>query len=419
MKKILIILFTLAAGSLIAQSNDNNAHTVTSGEAKLLEKANSIATTNYLNAASFLSSKLTQKSSAPMLFATGNFYFKADKHKQAETLYISTLNKTQDYVDVKKNLARLYLTTEQFDKAKDIILSLINSDPTNSEYYLFLGNAYMLSNFDTPAETAFRQCLMIDPINHNAKLGLCRSLLNQDKYRDVIPIANELLALNAESQVYWMLLANVQIAEGNIINALYSLETAKRLGCTTPDMEMTLANIYLNQNLSENAIRIYTKLLQSNEKFNDEQLKNIINALLSMDKIELSQKLLKEVKTKDILNGKSILKLQAAIYTAKNQQEDAVKIYRQILEDNPIDAETLIAYATYLKNQQLYEKAIITIKPVTRLKGHEATALLILTDIELERRNFQVAANYLENAMIFENNLATENYLRQIKKLIK
>ncbi len=409
----------LAATSMFAESNDNSAHTVTASEAQLLDTASSIATTNYLNAAAFLSSKLTQKSSAPMLFATGNFYFKADKYKQAETLYVSTINKAPDYVDVKKNLARLYLTTEQFDKAKDVMLSLISSDPTNSEYYLFLGNAYMLSNFDTPAETAFRQCLMIDPTNQNAKLGLCRSLLNQDKYKDVIPIANELLALNAESQVYWMLLANVQIAEGNITNALYSLETAKRLGCTTPDMEMTLANIYLNQNLSENAISIYTKLLKSNKKFDDQQLKNIINALLSMDKIELAEKLFKEVKTKDIFNQESILKLQAAIYVAKNQQENAVKIYKQILEDNPIDAETLIAYATYLKNQQEYEKAIITIKPVTRLKGNEATALLILTDIELERRNFQAAANYLENAMIFENNLATENYLRQIKKLIK
>jgi cytochrome c-type biogenesis protein CcmH/NrfG len=276
----------------------------------------------------------------------------------------------------------------------------------------------MLSNFDTPAETAFRQCLMIDPTNNSAKLGLCKSLLNQEKYKEVTPIAKELLDLNANSQVYWMLLANVQIAEGKITDALYSLETAKRLKCTTPEMEMTLANIYLNQNLAKNAIDIYIKLLDNTDNFEVEQLKNIINALISLGEVDLAEKLYNNLKNKKILNNEESLKLKASIHIAKQEQKEAIEIYKQILELNPIEAETLIAYATYLKDEQLYEQAITTIKPVTRLKGHEAAALLLLTDIELERRNFQAAVNYLENAMIFENNPATENYLRQIKKLL-
>jgi DNA-binding transcriptional regulator WhiA len=56
-----------------------------------------------------------------MLFATANFYFKADEYKAAQTLYLDTLKKAPDYVEVKKNLARLYLTTERFDKAKEVI----------------------------------------------------------------------------------------------------------------------------------------------------------------------------------------------------------------------------------------------------------------------------------------------------------
>jgi len=400
-------------------SNTQFKHSITPDEAQVLETANDIASTNYLNAATFLSSKLTQNSSSPMLFATANFYFKADEYKAAQTLYLDTLKKTPDYVEVKKNLARLYLTTKKFDKAKGVMLELINSDPTNPDYYLFLGNAYMLSSLDTSAETAFRQCLMIDPTNNSAKLGLCRSLLNQEKYNDVIPMAKELLDLDAESQVYWMLLANVQIAEGNIANALYSLETAKRLKCITPDMEMTLANIYLNENLSQNAVDIYIKLLKENpNKFKTEQLKSIINALIAMNKIVLADTLYNSLKDKKVIKKEDNLKLQASLHVAKKQQKAAVKIYQEILEENPIEAETLIAYATYLKEQQLYDQAITTITPVTRLTGYEATALLLLTDIELERRNFQAAVSYLENAMIFESNPATESYLRQIKKLL-
>jgi cytochrome c-type biogenesis protein CcmH/NrfG len=419
MKILILTIICLMVANIYG--NDSNAqlkHTVTPAEAKLLERANSVASTNYLAAATFLSSQLSQNSSSPMLFAIGNFYFKANEYKAAKRLYLDTLKKSPDYIDVKKNLARLYLTTEEFDKAKVVMIELISSDPTNPDYYLFLGNAYMLSNFDTPAETAFRQCLMIDPTNSSAKLGLCKSLLNQEKYQEVTPIAKELLDLNANSQVYWMLLANVQIAEGEITDALYSLETAKRLQCTTQEMEMTLANIYLNQNLAKNAIDIYIKLLENPNNFDAEQLKKIINVLISMGEIDLAEKLYNNSESNKILKKEESLKLKASIHIAKQEQKEAIEIYKQILELNPIEAETLIAYATYLKDKQLYEQAITTIKPVTRLKGHEAAALLLLTDIELERRNFQAAVNYLENAMIFENNPATENYLRQIKKLL-
>lgn len=400
-------------------SNTESKHSITPEEAQVLEKANNIASTNYFNAAKFLSSKLTQNSSPPILFAAGNFYFKADEYKAARTLYLDTLKKRPDYVDVKKNLARLYLTTEQFDKAKEVMMELINSDSTNPDYYLFLGNAYMLSGFETSAETAFRQCLMIDPNNNRAKLGLCKSLLNQEKYKEVISIAKELVDLDSESQDYWMLLANVQIAESNINEALYSLETAKRLKCISSEMEMTLANIYLNENLSQTAVDIYIKLLRENpEKFKAEQLKDIINALVEMNQTDLADNLYNNLKEKNVINKEDELKLQASLHVAKNQQEEAVKIYEEILKENPIEAETLIAYATYLKEQQLYDQAITTIIPVTRLKGYEAAALFLLTDIELEQRNFQSAVRYLENAMIFESSPATEKYLIQIKKLL-
>ncbi len=401
------------------ENNTQSKYSITPEEAQVLETANNIASTNYLNAAKFLTSKLTQNSSSPMLFAAGNFYFQADEYKTARALYIDTLTKNPDYVDVKKNLARLYLTTKQFDKAKDIMMELINSNPTNPDYYLFLGNSYMLNGFETSAETAFRQCLMIDPNNNSAKLGLCRSLLNQEKLKEVIPIAKELIDLDAESQVYWMLLANVQIAEGNITEALYSLETAKRLKCISSEMEMTLANIYLNENLSQTAVNIYMKLLKETpEKFKAEQLKNIINALIEMNQIDLAENLYNNLKEKNVINKEDELKLQASLHVAENQLKEAVKIYEEILKENPIDPETLIAYAKYLKEQQLYDQAITTITPVTRLKGYEAAALFLLTDIELERRNFQSAVSYLENAMIFESSPATEKYLIQIKKLL-
>lgn len=394
--------------SLLFLGNCLASPTVKPSEARLLEAAYALASTNTPAAEALLRKACTTEASAAIDYALGNQLVTQQKSTDAETAFLNALKKAPDFHAARNALAHLYLTQDQPQKAIEQLSKLLREDTNNTQALMLIGHAYLQQNRLVSAESAYRQLLLLSANHYEARRGLIQCLLQQQRYPECRALLKELMAKESKQEL-WGLAADLALAEEDYIAATSALETAHRLKLATPSMLARLGDLYLYRQMPTEALGAYQGIA---EKLTTQQRRHAAQSFLQSNQPQSAREMLVNMKDSDA----ETQRLLADCARLENKPDEAITLYKQLLQHDPLNGAALISLAD-LQRSIAPEKALFNYERAARQKGFEAKALLRQAQLEAERNHFPKAIELVVQAQTYDDAPDVDRYIKQLRAL--
>ncbi len=409
-------LLTLT-GTLPAQSSTEPR--VTAREAALLSQAAEVAVTNMPQAVESLVAARDPDSSAALDFAVGNFRFQGGQYEEAVADYLEAERKWPAFRDARKNLGRAYLLLEREQDAIKVCQRLVSEGFVDADIYLLLGHGLMMRRQAVPAETAYRQVLLLDAENRDAQRGLIQSLLEQERFAEVRNLLRGALDQQPGEASYWSLLANVEVSLDDSGAAIRAAETARRLNACPPLLLMLLGDLYLDAGRAAEAVACYAEVKSAGGGVEDSRFLRAVEGLIQLGEAEKAVTLLGTVAAVSDSGTKdsTVLRLRAEIAALQGKAKQAVELYRELAAADPLDGRVLLRLGDLLRETGAVGEAELTYERTGRVAGFEADSLVRRARLEVDAQRFAEAVELLEAAQRLTPQPNTARYLEQIRRL--
>jgi tetratricopeptide (TPR) repeat protein len=418
---VLLMLFGVGGVRAMAQSTPEPMvvePTVSREEADLIGRIVAMSATNRPAAIALLEEGRSAKSSAALDFTLGNLHFQDGTHDAAVNAYRDALAKLPTFRAARVNLARLYLLGEKPADALPVLREVATDGQADADTYLLLGHALLLTDALVSAETAYRQCLMLRPGDADALLGLARALLPQDRPRETLALAHELLRRDPMRREWWGLQANALMALDRPEEAARALESARRLDLADAEMLATLGDLHVNAGRAEDALAVYEAAFAGESPSANRMLRAIEGLLMTGHPgmaVRLRDRLAAIETTPE--QRRTLLRLSGDLALNADDAEGALGYFAALLEDDPLDGRTLLRMAALHREVDRLEDALLFAERAARRPGVQVEALILQARIEVQRERYRSAVGLLEAAQALEPRDQVERYLHQIRRL--
>ncbi|MCK5241414.1 tetratricopeptide repeat protein [bacterium] len=395
---------------------------VTKQEADILSQVVQLSEEKIKQALALLRSNVKTGSSSALDFSLGNIYFQLEQYTQAEIAYRKALSKMPSFDRARANLARLLLQQEKTEAAlKELQCILITGVPKPAVLTL-TGYTYLLREQPIPAESAYRQALLLRPDDSNAYLGLAKALLLQERFKEASKILEDVLQKHPQRGELWSLLANARLGVDDPKAAIVALEAARRLGVGMPEALATLGDLYLNQGQYQEAVRAYQQAF-AGAKPSLGRLFRAIEGFLLAHEPESAASLLKQARAlrKQSRLSESersrLLWLEARAVQQSGNSKQALHLYRSLLEKDPLHGQAIIALGELYQTAGEKEKAVMAFARAARISRFRAEALTKQAQVEVELGNYTRAIELLTLAQSLQPRENVARYLKQLRNL--
>lgn len=340
---------------------------VNAAEAAVLQQARSKAEAEGpLAAAAVLEAACTTDSSAALPFAAGVYRLQGGDETRALAHFQDAVQRMPDFRRARANQARLLLRMERYDQALEALRPLVRVQDKNSgEFWRMIGYCLLRQDHPVAAETAYRQALLWEPDQDEALLGLLKSLLEQGRIRESVPLVRRRLAEHPNETSWWQLLAHAALESDDREKALVILESARRLDAVDTDMLAALADLYAARGMFREATRIYGRLAQG--KGSPDRLLRAAETMVAARQLEEAGELLAILgtRTDTMLPPQRISwqRLRAHLALAEGKTKEGRAMLRDVLKSDPLDGTTLVELADSLAPEapeealELYRRA--------------------------------------------------------------
>jgi tetratricopeptide (TPR) repeat protein len=396
--------------------------TVSSQEAKLLRQVADSADTNPAAAVELLTSKITPESSAALDFALGNLEFQQGKLEKAEEAYRAALEKLPAFTRARMNLAQVLIRQEKLTQVTEVLRPVLMRGQAGPEALTLLGYAFLLQGQSLPAETAYRQALLLKPDDVNISLGLAKCLLEQERYPEAIRLLEDLVAREPQRSELWLLVANAHLALEKPNQAIVKLECAWRLGIASTEALATLGDLYLNDRQAAEALAAYKDAFAGEQPPLDRLLRSAEGFIMLRMPAEADTLLRRACKRASSLSPdqrRKLLRLEAQQAYLSGDRKAAFLAYEKLLEQDPLDGDVLIVLGDLHREADELEEAIIVYERAARISGKEAQAITRQAQVEVERERYARAVELLEAAQAIDPRPNVARYLKQVRRLIR
>jgi putative PEP-CTERM system TPR-repeat lipoprotein len=306
----------------------------------------------------------TDEQNKKALYLLARIQHKQNKIDDLIATYQKILDVYPDEIRAQLELGMAYLWDKDFEKAKKLAESLVNSYPKRPEGYYLRGLIYFHENKIDEAIISFQKSIKRASIpGAYYYLGLSHLLkghLEQatSEFYRVINIRPEMIQAR-------LLLAVTHLKNKRLVEA--EKETLKALDIDEKNAfaHNLLGSIYLALGKNDQAMREFDRAIELDPTLVDAHIKKGAFNLLSGDKEKAEEEFVNAVKiAPELLNSRIIL---AQYYIRSKDYENAIKTLKDGIKENPNDA---ILYnmigAAYLgmkdvtKATQYFEKAKIS-----------------------------------------------------------
>ncbi|MBN1595759.1 tetratricopeptide repeat protein [candidate division FCPU426 bacterium] len=391
-------------------------------EAETLAEVARLSEESLEQALEYLIPRMKADYSPALDFALGNIYFQMDQGIQAEKAYRQALRKMPAFDRARGNLARLYLQQNQRAEAVQELRSVLLEGSRDPSLLMLTGYAYLLLNQPIPAESAYRQALLINPEDQNAYLGLAKALLEQERFAEGGRILEDVLVRHPDRGELWSLLANARLSMDKTQEAIVALETARRLRVASAEALLTLGDLYLNQGEYQEALALYEKVFDQ-ERPSIPRLMRAIEGFLLSGISRPAQRLL--AKARSLEENKLLSRaetihlrwLEARQAQLSGDLQGALRAYRLLLHENPLEGKTLLALGEIYQRLGETEQAAIFYERAARLPEVKVEALIRHAQLEVEREHYRKAIALLDTAQMIRPRENVARYLQQLRHL--
>lgn len=398
--------------------------TVTLKEAERLNQASLVAGTNVAAAVALLEKNDRTASSAAVDFAIGNFYFQMERYEPAIAAYGEAVRKLPSFRDARKNTGRAWLLLGREAEAVRVYQKLVEEGHFDADIFLLLGHGLMLQRQAVSAESAYRQALLLDAENRDARRGLIQALLEQQRLQEVRSLVRSVLNSDPGEASYWSLLVNANVALSDTGNAIRAAETSRRLDACTPVTLMLLGDLYLDAGRPAAATACYDEVRASGGVDAPRFLRSV-EGLVQMGEADRASALLDAIEEdvlkgspeENVLNRRKVMRLRADMAALKGERKHSITLYQELVTSDPLDGRALLRLGDLLRENGQEGEAELTYERAGRLAGFEADALACRARLEVEGGHITEAVALLEAAQRIESRPNIARYLEQLRRL--
>ncbi|MCK9224295.1 MAG: tetratricopeptide repeat protein [Candidatus Muirbacterium halophilum] len=394
--------------------------TVTQQEADLINKAHEEFEKEPQKALKSLLAKAGEKSSEAIDFSIASFYYAMDKLEKSIEWYKKALDKNNKFNRARANLAQVLLKLQRVEEAALEFQKVAEIGNVSSKTYNLIGYTNMLLGNPISAENAYRQAMLVEITDNSALTGLARSLLMQKRYTECIYTVKEALKNDMKNKDLWHILTNCYAETANYQKAITTLETANLLTKKNYSTHITLGDLYLINSQPDYSWQNYKKAFD----YKEAKAKDIVKAagnLFEYGNIQEAMNIIKNNKSilkKDSKEDKTIKIIEAGILINTQKYTEAQNILEKLAIQYPTNTQILLMNGDLKFSQKEYEKAIIYYERAERTAEDRSQSIIKQAKVEVERENYQKAADLLETAQKLNPQPYIEKYLKQVKRFV-
>ncbi len=403
--------------------SDGTPH-VTQKESELLARAAALAEQDLPAAIRLLASRVSESASPALDYMLGSYLQQAGQRESAESAYRDAVRKMPGFPAAINHLALLYLERDEPASGLETLQQLTGTGHADAYTYLLMGACLDLMHKPVSAEGAYRQALLLEPENHDARRGLARALIAQGRNREVLALSRELLEDRPADPELWRLRCTAHLALGESDAAITGIETALSLDAAPADLLPTLGNLYINRRQFKHAARAYlsyadreapdvSRILAAANHLVDRGA--FVEAEVLADKAGLELKA--RGSTASAGDLRVLNRVRGRLAASRGDTETAARILRNLLRDAPLDGRIMLELANILVETGEPDDARTWFERARRIAEYETEALLAQAQLEVHRGRYHDAAELLEKAAERDPSPHITRFLEQVRTI--
>ncbi len=370
-----------------------------------------------------LEPQIDSNSSAAFDFILANLYFQDGNLSKAEQYYNSTTIKHPDFRRAYKNLGLVQVQQGNFEKAIKTISKSIELGESDGRSYGLLGYGYLTQERYYPAETAYREAILMQPDIIDWKVGLARCLLETERYSDAIALFDTLLKDNPNNTDFWILQSNAFLGNKQPLRAAENIEIAHRLGGTDLATISLLGDIYINNESPDLALIAYLEAVKVAEQKDIKSLIRAAELFARTGSYEQAATMGNNTRAKftelDKENDLKLLTIEAKIARAQGDDEAAVAILNKIVERDALNGEALIELANYYAENDDMPKAVNRYEQAQKIEAFERQALVAHAQARVRNGEYTTAMPLLRRALSIKSDNNLEEFTQRVERAAK
>ena len=302
-------------------------------------------------------------------------YLDAGKFEQAEKEFQKVIRQNPSRDEIMLDLARIYNATKKPELAIDAMNKYLKSHQHSSEALEILGIGYALKNRLGEAENCLLQALKEDPRRSAAKLDLARIYIASGREREARQRLDEIINENPKSSRAYYMLADLENAAGHKDRALEIYQTILRIDKFDTTAVYKSGLIYIDKGETDKAQKLAAYLLQN---YPNRPEGNRLAGLVyyyRKNYTEAIAALQNSLKTQPNMEAYYFLGL--SLYN-RGEFENALNQFRKILDYNPSFIQARLLTGVILLKQGRVDDSIGEIGKILELDDKYAIAHNIL-----------------------------------------
>lgn len=357
-----------------------------------------------------LKAYITPTTNAAFDFIFANLYYQENQMAEAAKYYQAAIKKFPNYYRAYLNLGRAYINDGKYSDALPLLQKALAIKPGDGSLYGLLGYCYMNDRYYASALDAYRLAIMLDPKNNDWKMGKLNCLISLEEHNEAIGLLYEMISANPDNAEFWQLQANEFLDTNQVELAAANLEIIDEMGAATSSSLVLLGDIYINKEMPEQALRIYSKAIDGGIKVN--RALRIATSLSNLGNYEATQTFLEKIKSElatEFTPEEELetLNLEAQIALNTGNEDEAATILEKVVEKDPMNGRALLLLTDYYTRKADYPKASFYAENAAKVPAVEHSALIKGAQIMVKTRDYREAATLLRRAQ----NLKFQDYV--------
>ncbi len=273
------------------------------------------------------------------LWQEGRLAARNGDYQSAISKYLLLLDKKENLVEARWELARLYIYLQEWDKAIPLLELLIEAVPSHHGFINAMGKIMWEKGSYDRAVILFKKVYEANPADQFALARVIEGLIRLEQKKDVLPLLDSLKITGDVSSEIKRFLAFLTFDAGKYQQALpYLLELAED---DRSDSEVILrtAQAYDHLDKESAAVEYWKRFLslQPDNLAAHERMVEIYEASGEPDRALPHLRAILRIAATDF----AVMKKIGDILTAKGEFEDALKYYSRFLKKFPFDQQVL------------------------------------------------------------------------------
>jgi len=397
--------------------------TVTEAEAQLLGRLSGLSGNDRAAAIEELKAAIHEGSGPALYFALGCYCHDDGRSNEAIAAFRKALGGMPLFHRARMNLASIHLQEADFKAALKELAALIDYNaPNKGRVWGMMAYAHLSMGNAAAAETAYRNAQVFMPDDSEIRIGLIKSLLDQGELEKTCALIKSELAKDPYQGELWSLSANAFLTSNQYLEALVQIECARRLGLIDSESLLTLGDLLLDQGLYFEAVDLFKSVSTLNDA-DLGRLLGVVEGFIYQNRLEDAEELLALFDDNDRSLTQAergdVMLMRARLFEAQGDSSRAFDLYKDLLAENPLNGEALMAAGNILRKRGDLEKALIHYQRAERTSpDHKAMALVRQAQVAVEREEYSQAVKWLKQSLELDRQPHVERYLEQVERLV-